>query len=66
MVTADIGQNGLGVEEDLYQAVKQSGTPIISSCAWIGIMTSRDGKLVSWLGQVESTFLHRLILSLEL
>ncbi|CAD6574599.1 MAG: hypothetical protein TREMPRED_001182 [Tremellales sp. Tagirdzhanova-0007] len=43
-------QNGLGVEEDLYQAVKDGETPIISSCAWIGIMTSPDGKVVTWRG----------------
>ncbi|RSH79564.1 hypothetical protein EHS25_007966, partial [Saitozyma podzolica] len=33
-------QNGLGIEEDLYQAVKHLSTPIISSLAWIGIMTN--------------------------
>ncbi|KAK8865929.1 hypothetical protein IAR55_001078 [Kwoniella newhampshirensis] len=44
-------QNGLGVEEDLYQAVKGSRTPVLSSCAWIGVMTSPDGTLVRWTGQ---------------
>ena len=41
-------KNGLGIEEDLYQVVKSSSTPIISCCAWIGIMTSADGKVVHW------------------
>jgi 2-dehydropantoate 2-reductase len=46
-------QNGLGVEEDLYEAVK--GTPIVSSLAWIGIMTSPDGETVRWRGVVSLT-----------
>ncbi|GFZ43463.1 hypothetical protein JCM24511_01183 [Saitozyma sp. JCM 24511] len=44
-------QNGLGIEEDLYQAVKHLSTPIISSLAWIGIMTNPDGSVVNWRGQ---------------
>ncbi|ORY32287.1 ketopantoate reductase PanE/ApbA C terminal-domain-containing protein [Naematelia encephala] len=44
-------QNGLGVEEDLYQAVKHLDTPIISNCIWIGVMTNPDGSIVSWKGQ---------------
>ncbi|ORX35942.1 ketopantoate reductase PanE/ApbA-domain-containing protein [Kockovaella imperatae] len=41
-------QNGLGVEEELYQAVKDQDTPLISGVAWIGIMTSPDGRVVTW------------------
>ena len=41
-------QNGLDVEEDLYQAVKNLDTPIISAAAWIGVMTSTSGDSVSW------------------
>ncbi|WVQ73661.1 hypothetical protein IAR50_003241 [Cryptococcus sp. DSM 104548] len=43
-------QNGLGIEEDLYQGVKDQDIPVLSSCAWIGIMTSADGKVVTWRG----------------
>ena len=60
---ADGAQNGLGVEEDLYQAVKFDETPVISSCAWIGIMTSSDGKVVTWRGIVSGSsapYSHRL------
>ncbi|KAK6905712.1 hypothetical protein I204_05660 [Kwoniella mangroviensis CBS 8886] len=42
-------QNGLGIEEDLYQAVKHLGTPVMSSPAWIGIVT--EGSLVRWRGK---------------
>ena len=45
------GQNGLGVEEGLYQAVKDLDQPILSSCAWIGVMTNGDGSVVDWNGQ---------------
>ncbi|WWC66270.1 uncharacterized protein I206_100171 [Kwoniella pini CBS 10737] len=41
-------QNGLGIEEDLYQAVKHLGTPVMSSPAWIGVVT--EGSLVRWRG----------------
>ncbi|WVQ85573.1 hypothetical protein IAT38_007739 [Cryptococcus sp. DSM 104549] len=44
-------QNGLGIEEDLYQGVKDLDIPVISSCAWIGIMTSPDGQTVTWRGK---------------
>ncbi|OWZ62962.1 hypothetical protein AYX14_06827 [Cryptococcus neoformans] len=44
-------QNGLGIEEDLYTALESREIPILSSCAWIGIMTSSDGQVVSWRGQ---------------
>ncbi|WWD17883.1 hypothetical protein CI109_102327 [Kwoniella shandongensis] len=43
-------QNGLGVEEDLYQAVKESESPVMSSCAWLGVVTSPDGTVVRWTG----------------
>ncbi|WVQ97447.1 hypothetical protein IAU59_004560 [Kwoniella sp. CBS 9459] len=42
-------QNGLGIEEDLYQAVKEQGTPILSSPAWIGIVS--EGDVVRWRGK---------------
>lgn len=45
-------QNGLGIEEDLFTALEGREIPILSSCAWIGIMTSSDGQVVSWRGQV--------------
>lgn len=45
-------QNGLGIEEDLFTALEGREIPILSSCAWIGIMTSSDGQVVSWSGQV--------------
>ncbi|WVN85432.1 uncharacterized protein L203_100578 [Cryptococcus depauperatus CBS 7841] len=37
--------NGFGIEQDLYHGLEGQDIPIISSCAWIGIMTSLDGKL---------------------
>ncbi|RXK40293.1 hypothetical protein M231_02407 [Tremella mesenterica] len=43
-------QNGLDVEVDLYEAVKEKNIPIVSSCIWIGIMTSPDGGIVHWGG----------------
>jgi 2-dehydropantoate 2-reductase len=51
-------QNGLDVEKDLYEAVKEQETPIISSCAWIGVMTSPDGAVVSWKGKVGNAFVR--------
>ncbi|OCF42301.1 hypothetical protein I317_03921 [Kwoniella heveanensis CBS 569] len=42
-------QNGLGIEEDLYQAVKEQGTPVLSSPAWIGIVS--EGDVVRWRGK---------------
>ncbi|WWC86262.1 uncharacterized protein L201_001135 [Kwoniella dendrophila CBS 6074] len=42
-------QNGLGIEEDLHQSVKQSGTPVMSSPAWIAVVSSKD--TVTWTGQ---------------
>lgn len=51
-------QNGLAVEADLYEALRGKGQeaekPIVSSCAWIGIMTSSDGRTVRWRGKVSS------------
>jgi len=41
-------QNGLDVEADLYEAVKDLDTPIVSGVCWIGVMTSPDGKTVRW------------------
>ncbi|WVR05895.1 hypothetical protein IAU60_002921 [Kwoniella sp. DSM 27419] len=42
-------QNGLSIEEDLYQLVKGSGTPVMSSPAWIGIVS--EGDVVRWRGK---------------
>ncbi|WVO12974.1 hypothetical protein L204_100583 [Cryptococcus depauperatus] len=43
--------NGFGIEQDLYHGLEGQDIPIISSCAWIGIMNSLDGKVVHWRGQ---------------
>lgn len=48
-------QNGLDVERDLYEAVKDKDMPIISCAAWIGVMTSPDGSIVSWSGTISTT-----------
>lgn len=45
-------QNGLGVERDLHDAVESNGTPVISSLAWIGIMSKEQGAVVEWRGGV--------------
>nr|ODN93094.1 hypothetical protein L203_00363 [Cryptococcus depauperatus CBS 7841] len=37
--------NGFGIEQDLYHGLEGQDIPIISSCAWIGIMTSLDAAL---------------------
>ncbi|WRT64143.1 uncharacterized protein IL334_001072 [Kwoniella shivajii] len=42
-------QNGLGIEEELYQAVKHLNTPIMTSPCWIGIVT--EGDVVRWRGK---------------
>jgi hypothetical protein len=47
-------QNGLDVEKDIHAALQEKGTaddvPIVSAAAWIGLMTSPDGKRISWSG----------------
>lgn len=45
-------QNGLGVERELQEAVEASGTPMISSLAWIGVMAKENGAVVEWRGAV--------------
>lgn len=47
-------QNGLDVEKDLYEALKSKGkeeeVPIVTAAAWIGLMTTPDGKRIHWSG----------------
>lgn len=47
-------QNGLDVEKDLYEILKSKGketeVPIVTAAAWIGLMTSPDGKRIHWSG----------------
>lgn len=47
-------QNGLDVEKDVYEALQGKGkeeeVPIVTAAAWIGLMTSPDGKRISWSG----------------
>jgi 2-dehydropantoate 2-reductase len=47
-------QNGLDVEKDIHAALQEKGTaedvPIVTAAAWIGLMTSPDGKRISWSG----------------
>jgi len=47
-------QNGLDIEKDLYAALQENGqvedVPIVTAAAWIGLMTSPDGKRIIWAG----------------
>jgi 2-dehydropantoate 2-reductase len=55
-------QNGLDVEKDVYEVLqskgKQDEVPIVTAAAWIGLMTSPDGKRIHWSGpQVSITLM---------
>lgn len=47
-------QNGLDVEKDVYEALEAKGkadeVSIVTAAAWIGLMTSPDGKRIHWSG----------------
>jgi hypothetical protein len=47
-------QNGLDIEKDIYAALQANGqvedVPIVTAAAWIGLMTSPDGKRIIWAG----------------
>lgn len=47
-------QNGLDIEKDIYAALQENGqvedVPIVTAAAWIGLMTSPDGKRIIWAG----------------
>lgn len=53
-------QNGLDVEKDVYEVLtskgKQDEVPIVTAAAWIGLMTSPDGKRIHWSGPQVSTW----------
>lgn len=56
-------QNGLDIEKDIHAALKERGqeenVPIVSGAAWIGLMTSPDGKRIIWAGPRVSSDFHR-------
>jgi 2-dehydropantoate 2-reductase len=47
-------QNGLDIEKDVFAVLKEKGreedVPIVTAAAWIGLMTSPDGKRITWAG----------------
>lgn len=62
-------QNGLDVERDVYEALRTKGreaeVPIVTAAAWIGLMTSPDGKRIHWSGPQVSVMAYHIPLGAD-